>query len=175
MDIATMLIALVTTLNPHPAPLEVAPLQTPPSRQHHVGRCLKAEARDRAHAELRRWRAEQRRIAREKAALKAAQERARAQAAPAAASYGGGVERWRGLALEVGWSAAELPTLLRIMRAESGGNPRAYNASSGCAGLLQLAPCWYHKWSFDPFDPRLNLAYGLRVKQACGWGAWVTW
>jgi hypothetical protein len=179
MDAATLFIALVATLNPNPAPLDLAPPYVAPSRDHRLARVAKTEARERARRGVREWRAEQRRIAREKAERKAAREAARAAAARAAqstASYGGGVERWRGLALEVGWSEAELPTLLRIIRAESGGNPRAFNASSRCSGLLQLHPCWWDgRWSFDPFDPRLNLAYGLKVKRLSGWSAWVTY
>lgn len=174
MDAATLLIVLVATLNPNPATFDPPPPPLPPS-QRRAGHLVNAEARTRARAESRRWRAEQRRIEREKAARKAAREAA-ARAAQSTASYGSGVERWRGLALEVGWSEAELPTLLRIIRAESGGNPRAFNASSRCSGLLQLHPCWWDgRWSFDPFDPRLNLAYGLKVKRLSGWSAWVTY
>lgn len=179
MDAFTLMLTMATFLNPAPALFDPPPLQVAPSREHRRALAVKADARRRADAELREWRAERRRVARERAARKAAREAARAAAARAAqstASYGGGVERWRGLALEVGWSEAELPTLLRIIRAESGGNPRACNASSRCAGLLQLHPCWWDgRWSFDPFDPRLNLAYGLKVKRLSGWSAWVTY
>lgn len=122
---------------------------------------VKAEARERAAVKVLEWRAEQRRIAREKAAERRA------------VIYGG---PWGALAVSVGWSEEELPTLRRIIEAESGGNPRAYNSSSGCAGLLQLHPCWYNDyWHFDPYDPRLNLLYGLKVKRMYGWSQWSTY
>ncbi len=176
MDVVYLALTVFLTLNPAPMTFDPAPVQVGPTQAYRATRAVKADARDRADRERRRWRAERRRIEREKAARKAAREAAREAAARAAQStavYGGGVERWRGLALEVGWSEAELPTLLRIIRAESGGNPRAFNASSRCSGLLQLHPCWWDgRWSFDPFDPRLNLAYGLKVKRLSGWSAW---
>lgn len=122
---------------------------------------VKSEARERAAKEVREWKTEQRRIASEKAAERRA------------VSYGG---PWGALAASVGWSESELPTLRRIIEAESGGNPRAHNSSSGCAGLLQLHPCWYNGyWHFDPYDPRLNLLYGLKVKRMYGWSQWSTW
>lgn len=120
---------------------------------------VKAEARERASEKVVEWRAGQRRIAKEREERRIA-------------SYG----PWAVLASEVGWSEAELPTLMRIIKAESGGSPRAYNESSGCSGLLQLHPCWYNDyWHFDPFDPRLNLLYGLKVKRMYGWSQWSTW
>jgi soluble lytic murein transglycosylase-like protein len=86
------------------------------------------------------------------------------------------VGRWVRLSRRTGWPWAEFATLTRIIDAESDGIPTAVNSSSECAGLLQLAPCWYSgKWQFDPYDPRLNLLYGLRVWRLCGWGAWVTY
>ena len=39
----------------------------------------------------------------------------------------------------------------------------------------RVARWWDGRWSFDPFDPRLNLAYGLKVKRLSGWSAWVTY
>ncbi len=89
--------------------------------------------------------------------------------------YGYAVGRWTTLACAVGWPRREVPTLCRIVRAESGGNPRAYNPS-GCAGLLQLSRYWYRvKWSFDPFNARANLRHGRMVWRLCGWDAWVTY
>jgi hypothetical protein len=67
-----------------------------------------------------------------------------------------------------------MPTLARIIAAESGGNPSAYNASSGCAGLLQLAPCHY-RGRFDPLRPRANLACGLKLWRGSGWQPWTTY
>jgi len=89
--------------------------------------------------------------------------------------YGERVGRWADDAIRAGWPEAQLWTLGRIIRAESGGNPRAYNPS-GCGGLLQLSRYWYaDKWHFDPYRPDLNLRYGLRVWRLCGWRAWVTY
>lgn len=118
---------------------------------------VKAAARERALERVHEWKVEQRRIAAERRAV----------------TYGG---PWGALAVSVGWSESELPTLRRIIEAESAGNPRAYNAESGCAGLLQLHPCWYNDyWHFDPYDPRLNLLYGLKVKRMYGWDQWSTY
>mgnify|MGYP005854425659 FL=1 len=90
-------------------------------------------------------------------------------------AYGSRVGRWADDAIRAGWPDAQLWTLGRIIRAESGGDPRAYNPS-GCAGLLQLSRYWYAgRWRFDPYSPELNLRYGLRVWKLCGWRAWVTW
>jgi len=63
---------------------------------------------------------------------------------------------------------------MRVMDAESGGSYLAVNSSSGCAGLLQLAPC---HWSgqFDPYVPRNNLAYSLKLRRSSGWSPWVTY
>jgi soluble lytic murein transglycosylase-like protein len=86
------------------------------------------------------------------------------------------VGRWVRLARRAGWPWAEFGTLMRIVDAESNGQPAAVNSSSGCAGLLQLHPCWYAgRWHFDPTIARLNLRYGLRVWRLSGWGAWVTY
>ena len=61
-----------------------------------------------------------------------------------------------------------------ITVATTGGNPSAYNASSGCAGLLQLAPCHY-RGRFDPLRPRANLACGLKLWRGSGWQPWTTY
>jgi hypothetical protein len=89
-------------------------------------------------------------------------------------AYGSRVGRWADDAIRAGWPAGELWTLGRIIRAESRGDPRAYNSGSGCAGLLQLAPCHY-RGRFDPFDARRNLACGLKLWRGSGWRPWVTY
>lgn len=90
--------------------------------------------------------------------------------------YGPRVGRWTRLALDVGWPRAELGTLFRVIAAESGGDPFAVNASSRCAGLLQLHPCWYSgSFFFNPYDARENLRIGLWLRRNAGWQSWVTY
>lgn len=89
-------------------------------------------------------------------------------------AYGAATGRWVRLGRRVGWPWREMQTLARIIAAESGGDPNACNASSGCAGLLQLAPCHY-RGRFDPYVPRANLAYGLKLWRGSGWQPWVTY
>jgi len=92
------------------------------------------------------------------------------------ALYGARVGRWLRLARRTGWAWVDMPTLMRIIAAESIGDREALNCYSRCAGLLQLHPCWYAgRWHFDPYNARLNLRYGLRVRRLCGWRAWVTY
>ena len=89
-------------------------------------------------------------------------------------TYGANVGRWADEALDVGWPESQMWTLGRIIRAESGGSPGARNSYSDCRGLLQLAPCHW-RGRFDPFDARLNLAYGLKLWRGSGWRPWVTY
>jgi soluble lytic murein transglycosylase-like protein len=60
---------------------------------------------------------------------------------------------------------------------ESSGRQNAYNASSACAGLLQLHPGWYRgHWGVpagDPFDPEYNLRTGRIIWGRCGWSPWA--
>jgi hypothetical protein len=89
-------------------------------------------------------------------------------------AYGSSVGRWADEAIGAGWPDGALWTLGRILRAESGGDPRARNSYSGCSGLLQLAPCHW-RGKFDPFDPARNLAYGLKLYRGSGWRPWTTY
>jgi hypothetical protein len=95
-------------------------------------------------------------------------------------------ERWKPLALWVGWTRSEWPTVRYIMAerggtGESGGCPGAYNETSGCAGLMQLHPMFYtRRWpilgvkrAFDPFDPEENLRAAEGIQDDCGWGPWA--
>lgn len=96
------------------------------------------------------------------------------KAEPVPASQGAGVGRWLRLAREVGWPEGDLATLGRIIAAESGGNPLATNGQY--RGLLQFSAYWYADyWSFDPYDPRQALTYGLKLKRLCGWSSWSTY
>jgi len=99
---------------------------------------------------------------------------------------GSGGARWKPLALYVGWTRAEWPTVLFIMAqrggtGESGGNPRAINPRPPyCRGLMQLARGWYsgawaihgkHK-AFDPLDPEANLRAAEGIHDEQGWYPW---
>jgi len=83
--------------------------------------------------------------------------------------YGASVGRWVWTARRVGWSWAELPTLMLVIRTESGGNPNAW--SGYYAGLLQFGePWWLGKW--NPFDGPTNLHKGEHAHNASGWAPW---
>jgi len=89
--------------------------------------------------------------------------------------YGAATGRWTRLVVGR-FAASDVPTVMRLIDAESEGDRLAHNASSGCAGLLQLHPCWYSgKWSFDPYTARLNLSFAREVRDLCGWGSWSTY
>ena len=84
---------------------------------------------------------------------------------------------WRDLALEVGWTAEQWPTVNRLMHAESGCTPTAYNRS-GATGLMQVMPMWADDCGGVPadlFDPTFNLRCALHVHGVQGWPAWSTY
>lgn len=121
---------------------------------------------------------------------KKAQEKDAAAAAAAAAaygqagegSYGGGVERWRSVVLDVlretGNPLSWDEPLLQQMQLESGGNPRAINlwdsnAAKGTPskGLLQVIDPTFQKWRDprypnDPYDPKANIAASINYQKA---------
>ena len=110
-----------------------------------------------------------------RAAARESEARARLRAAVRYSEmYGAGVSRWVRLARRTGWPWQDFPTLMRVMSAESGGSYLARNAWSGAAGLMQLIPAHW-QGQFDPYVPRLNLAYSLRLRRASGWSPWVTY
>lgn len=125
------------------------------------------------------WQAERdvkaakRAVARAEARLREAR-RVLAATERATALYGARTGRWARLARRVGWPWPQFPTLMRVMDAESNGSYTAANPYSGCAGLMQLAACW---WSGigNPYDPKFNLRRSLYVQRHCGWGAWSTY
>lgn len=58
-----------------------------------------------------------------------------------------------------------------VIERESGGDPHAANPASSASGLLQLMSIhWAGRG--DPFDPRFNLSYGLRLWRGSGWSPW---
>jgi hypothetical protein len=77
--------------------------------------------------------------------------------------------QWFTTALDAGFTAADWPTVDRVMRCESQCQPRAYNRS-GASGLMQIMPMWHH--GRDPFDPYTNLVMAKEVHDRQGWRAW---
>ena len=93
------------------------------------------------------------------------------------AAYGATVGRWVWLSDDVGWPAAQWPTLFYVIERESGGYPGIMNSQgSGAAGLLQLMPGWYTgQWGLpagNPRDPRYNLRSGHLMWHKEGWRPW---
>ena len=132
--------------------------------------CVKADARERARAERRRWQAERRRKAQKRAE---AQERAAAAATVPSAATGG----WHTLA------AAYFPgheaEALYVIRGESGGNARASNGT--CRGLFQIHQC--HAAAFQRvtglpyfdgvYDPEANFRFAAYLSGGGrDWSAW---
>ena len=80
--------------------------------------------------------------------------------------------RWLPLARLCSWPEYTLSTLAAIIQRESSGRQRALNASSGCAGLLQILPSNVTQpWRL--FDPEYNLRQGLRLYRLAGWSPWA--
>lgn len=91
-----------------------------------------------------------------------------------------GVEQWRGL-VEAYWPADIVDEALWVIDCESGGNPDAYNPSSGAAGLFQFIPSTWASasesagWSgADVYDPEANIAVAAWLYGAYDtpWAAW---
>jgi len=84
---------------------------------------------------------------------------------------------WRNLALSVGFTADQWPTVNRLMWRESNCNPSAYNRS-GASGLMQVMPMWADDCNgnrHDLFDPTFNLSCAFHVFNVQGWTAWSTY
>lgn len=86
------------------------------------------------------------------------------------ASYGPRVGRWVWLARSVGWPKAQIPMLMVVIYRESRGDVYATNPTTSCAGLLQIHPCW--GLGSAAYDPRRNLAFGLKLWRGSGWAPW---
>lgn len=74
------------------------------------------------------------------------------------------------LALDVGWPEDQMPTVMYVMRRESGCNPSAHNPS-GATGLMQLLG-----WSCPPNgcrDAESNLRRARELWESSGWCPWV--
>jgi len=84
---------------------------------------------------------------------------------------------WRNLALSVGFTEEQWPTVNRLMFEESRCNPSAYNRS-GASGLMQVMPMWADDCGGtrnDLFDPEFNLRCSVHVFNVQGWTAWSTY
>lgn len=100
------------------------------------------------------------------------------------------------LAARIGWPPEELPTVRRVMHAESRCEPDALGDVSrgGSYGLMQIhTPTWCKPSRYWPtgylqaagvvdadnchalFDPALNLYAALIVWREGGWQQWATW
>ena len=92
--------------------------------------------------------------------------------APEPTVLAAGVEQWRTLVAQYPW---DVEAALRIMRCESGGNARAYNAGSGASGLFQFLMV-FHAWRFagtaGVFDGAANIAVAYSLWREQGWQPW---
>lgn len=101
--------------------------------------------------------------------------------------WGPAVEQWRNEVVSAiaryGGPAHEVSKFLRVMKCESGGDPNAFNESSGASGLMQHLNN-YFPWrakmagfeGASPFDPIANInvsAWLLYEHTAGGWQHWV--
>lgn len=101
--------------------------------------------------------------------------------------YGEAVERYRSEVISAiaryGGPASDVSKFLRVMKCESGGDPSAFNESSGASGLMQhLSNYWPWRAKMagyegaSPFDPIANIntsAWLLYEHRAGGWQHWV--
>lgn len=86
------------------------------------------------------------------------------------APSGGAVGRWHDLAIQVGWTEAQWPTVACIIHRESRGQPNAHN-SAGATGLMQILQR-YHP-GVNLYDPATNLRTGLKLYRLRGWQPWT--
>ena len=87
----------------------------------------------------------------------------------------GEVERWRSLVSVYFHEPAAVDTALCLMVYESGGNPGAFNSSSGASGLMQVLKSWASKFGYSPADlfiPEVNLEISAILYYSDGWGHW---
>lgn len=86
---------------------------------------------------------------------------------------GSNVEQWRDLT--AAYFGGEVDLALCLMGHESGGNPNAYNSSSGASGLMQVMGFWADEFGMNRdalFNPDTNLSIAKQIRDMQGWGAW---
>jgi peptidoglycan hydrolase-like protein with peptidoglycan-binding domain len=89
---------------------------------------------------------------------------------PRGKTYGPGADQWHDLAISVGWTEAQWPTVRCIIGRESNGRPEVSN-SAGATGLMQILQS--HRPGMNLKDPATNLRVGLEMYNARGgWGDW---
>lgn len=77
-----------------------------------------------------------------------------------------------GYAYGAGFTAQEVPTMVAIALAESGGDTNAHNPS-GAEGLWQVM--WQlHGFTGNPYDPATNASAARTVYKSQGYHAWTT-
>lgn len=55
-----------------------------------------------------------------------------------------------------------VPLIRAVIEQESGGDPNALNATSGCTGLMQLKPEYFGQDGADLKDPAINIDRGTQ-------------
>jgi Transglycosylase SLT domain len=94
------------------------------------------------------------------------------------ATAGHPCEQFFDLAMEAGFTIEQWKNpMSRIMNAESGCSPSAYNRS-GATGLMQIMKMWADDCGGTPadlFDPVFNINCAFHVWQVQGWPAWSTY
>lgn len=83
----------------------------------------------------------------------------------------GSCEQYRGIVSKYDWP---VDTVLRIMKAESGCNPKAVSSTND-RGLMQIN--WVHSDKVGGdltklFDPQINLAVAYQIYSTSGWTPW---
>jgi hypothetical protein len=95
-----------------------------------------------------------------------------------AAAAHGRCGEWHDLAIQVGWTEEQWPTVDRIMFRESRCDPNAYHPKYGASGLMQVLARYTDDCGGNPgdlFDPAFNLTCSLWILGEQGWSAWSTW
>lgn len=95
--------------------------------------------------------------------------------------YGSAVARWTRLGRRVGYTWTELPTLMRVIDRESGGDPQIPNsAGSGALGLMQVMPEWadgskgwyWDRWGLPALWDRTHAPATLSHTVHMDWSQW---
>lgn len=85
------------------------------------------------------------------------------------------VEKWRPLVAKY-FPANEVNNALKIMKAESGGNPNALSPTQD-RGLMQINQCHSAKVGGNLnalFNPETNVKVAYQIWKSSGWRAWTT-